>query len=106
MRQRVRLDWETSSEVTEYEDAVGHRMRADLRKLKDPREIQYWLDTKTRLEGRPDAAVVRAIGKTGRIRRPVVIDTDVDLVVEGRHRLAAGLEYGLVVPVVFLSRMG
>lgn len=65
-------------------------------------EAQYWLDTAISGEGPPAREKVRSIVKNG-IRRPVVVDLNADFCVQGRHRLAAGIESGQPVPVVYLS---
>jgi hypothetical protein len=98
------LDPQTRDEISLYLDEVGGRrsIETDTIPATDLTTLKYWLATKTRIEGKPDASVVRAIGRSGRIRRPVILDVSSDAVVEGRHRLAAAIKYGLPVPVVVL----
>ena len=57
------------------------------------------------MEGEPpDKELINKIGNDGVIKTPVILDTDLDVTVSGRHRLAAGYDYNLPVPVIMLFR--
>jgi len=64
-------------------------------------DIEYWLKSKTKYEGEPpDKELIDKICKDGKITTPVIIDTDEEYTVEGRHRLFAALKCKIDVPVV------
>ena len=64
-------------------------------------DIEYWLKNKTKYEGEPpDKELIDKICKDGKITTPVIIDTDEEYTVEGRHRLFAALKCKIDVPVV------
>ena len=65
-------------------------------------DLRYWLDSKIKHEGPPDSEDVDRIGLEGEIKEPVILDTRNDYTVEGRHRLASALKYGLDVPAIIL----
>ena len=66
-------------------------------------DIEYWLKSKTDHEGDPtDDELINQICKDGKITTPVIIDTDAEYTVEGRHRLFAALKCEIDVPVVMI----
>tara|TARA_Y100000593_G_scaffold26891_1_gene53552 strand:- start:44 stop:421 length:378 start_codon:yes stop_codon:yes gene_type:complete len=66
-------------------------------------DIKYWLKSKTNFEGEPtDDGLINQICKDGKITTPVIIDTDAEYTVEGRHRLFAALKCEIDVPVVMI----
>ena len=66
-------------------------------------DIKYWLKSKTDFEGEPtDDELINQICKDGKITTPVIIDTDAEYTVEGRHRLFAALKCEIDVPVVVI----
>ena len=65
------------------------------------RDKEKWLQTKQE-EPRPE--IVDELCEIGSIRRPIVVDMDHDILVWGRHRLAAALKCGLDVPVITIDR--
>jgi len=66
-------------------------------------DIEYWLKSKTKYEGDPtDDELINQICKDGKITTPVIIDTDAEYTVEGRHRLFAALKCEIDVPVVMI----
>ena len=66
-------------------------------------DIKYWLKSKTNFEGEPtDDGLINQICKDGEITTPVIIDTDAEYTVEGRHRLFAALKCEIDVPVVMI----
>ena len=66
-------------------------------------DIKYWLKSKTDFEGEPtDDELINQICKDGKITTPVIIDTDEEYTVEGRHRLFAALKCEIDVPVVMI----
>ena len=66
-------------------------------------DIEYWLKSKTDHEGDPtDDELINQICKDGEITTPVIIDTDAEYTVEGRHRLFAALKCEIDVPVVMI----
>ena len=66
-------------------------------------DIEYWLKSKTDHEGDPtDDELINQICKDGKITTPVIIDTDAEYTVEGRHRLFAALKCEIDVPVVII----
>ena len=66
-------------------------------------DIEYWLKSKTDFEGDPtDDELINQICKDGKITTPVIIDTDAEYTVEGRHRLFAALKCEIDVPVVMI----
>ena len=66
-------------------------------------DIKYWLKSKTDHEGDPtDDELINQICKDGKITTPVIIDTDAEYTVEGRHRLFAALKCEIDVPVVMI----
>ena len=67
---------------------------------RDRQTLKHWLSSKINIEGLPDMSTVDYIGESGKIRTPVVIDSDREYVLAGRHRLAAALKYNLDCPVL------
>lgn len=67
---------------------------------RDKTTLNHWYRSKISVEGLPDETVVDEIGAEGVIRRPVVLDSDREYCIEGRHRLASALKYNLDCPVV------
>tara|TARA_R110000824_G_scaffold257814_1_gene446736 strand:+ start:237 stop:614 length:378 start_codon:yes stop_codon:yes gene_type:complete len=66
-------------------------------------DIEYWLKSKTDFEGDPtDDELIDQICRDGKITEPVIIDTDAEYTVEGRHRLFAALKCEIDVPVVMI----
>jgi len=66
-------------------------------------DIEYWLKSKIEYEGDPtDDELINQICKDGKITTPVIIDTDAEYTVEGRHRLFAALKCEIDVPVVII----
>ena len=66
-------------------------------------DIEYWLKSKTDFEGDPtDDELIDQICRDGKITAPVIIDTDAEYTVEGRHRLFAALKCEIDVPVVMI----
>tara|TARA_Y100000296_G_C5173836_1_gene258844 strand:- start:2955 stop:3332 length:378 start_codon:yes stop_codon:yes gene_type:complete len=66
-------------------------------------DIEYWLKSKIKYEGDPtDDELINQICKDGKITTPVIIDTDAEYTVEGRHRLFAALKCEIDVPVVMI----
>ena len=106
-KQRSRLDRQTADEIREWMDNASKKqlyytfetMEAD-----DQSDKKFWLDTKLKVEGEPpDQALIHEILNDRVIRRPVILDVDEDVAVEGRHRLAAAIRGRLPVPIVILS---
>lgn len=62
--------------------------------------LEYWFKNKTSIEGFPDPSVVDEIGLSGKIEKPIILDSDREYCIEGRHRLAAAIKYDLDCPVV------
>jgi hypothetical protein len=68
-------------------------------------DIEYWLKSKLKTEGLIlDESLIESIGKSGKIFTPILLDTDLEYTIEGRHRLMAALRYGLTVPLYCLVR--
>jgi len=66
----------------------------------DEDTLESWID-----EDAPLSRVrVEQIATEGLIPERVILDVDTGTTVDGNHRLAAGLEYGMDVPAVLLSR--
>lgn len=103
----AKLDPETISEIKDYAENFGFSkfdITLDTIQPSEKEDLKFWLRSKTSLERDPeDFELIDQIGKNGKINRPIIIDTDGDYTVEGRHRLAAALKYNLPVPVVILS---
>ncbi len=101
-----RLDPETRLEVQDYlrDIRASRSLWLDVMRFpKARKDMKYWLRSKMLREGPADPDVVDEIGRAGRIHRPVILDASGDYTVEGRHRLAAALKWGLDVPVLILS---
>ena len=65
----------------------------------------FWLNSKVETDGLPgDTEVIQAIGLSGQILVPIILDRENNLLVSGKHRLSAGINYKLVVPVINLYR--
>jgi len=92
------------SAMSEAENYVPmDRVRVQYSVIDNKEEKEFWLGSKLRLEGDPtDEELIKTIGMDGEIKNPVIVDTRNDHTVEGRHRLAAGLRYGLEVPVLYI----
>lgn len=104
------LDITTQEEVLDWLENIGDdidncTITLDVIPSSDTRNMRYWLHTKEKVEGKANPKVVAQIGSKGKITRPVIIDLDRDTLVEGRHRLSAGLKYALDVPVVMLRSL-
>lgn len=100
-----RLDSETRSEIEEWANQVGmDPVYWERGVMSKPEDIRYWLRTKTMLESAAqDEELIEIIGRTKKIDRPVILDLDREVAVEGRHRMTAALRYGLPVPIVMIS---
>jgi len=83
---------------------VGKRRRLLSTVVSDPKTIKNWLDEKVAWEGPPDENVVDSIGVSGAIHTPIFRDEVLGQTIDGRHRLAAALKYGLSVPALELHR--
>lgn len=95
--------WQSMAELDNYEplEFLG-RIQYDVIPKEDKENIKYWLHSKEKIEGPADKKHVDEIGRSGKIRMPVVLDLRTDHTVEGRHRLAAALKYNLDVPVLMV----
>jgi hypothetical protein len=86
----------TIDDVNIEQDVIPGKNRTD---------IEYWLKRKTDTEGKPiDDELINQICKDGKIITPVIIDTDAEYTVEGRHRLFAALRCKIDVPVVIIYK--
>jgi hypothetical protein len=99
------LDPETVNEILSY--AFGMKLSPIYYRFEvipaDARDdLAFWLKTKVDFEGPPIQGIVDEIGADGVIERLVILDVSNDLAVEGRHRLAAALQYDLDVPAVLI----
>jgi hypothetical protein len=102
-----KIDPETVDEIYSYNmgmhlgDTIYYQMGAIDADQKQ--ELRALLREKVRSEGPPIASIVDEIGMTSPISRPVILDVDNGMVVEGRHRIAAALKYDLDLPFVMIS---
>ena len=95
-------------EITSYLHSTGRTIddvgiEQDIIPGNNRTDIKYWLKSKTNFEGEPtDDGLINQICKDGKITTPVIIDTDAEYTVEGRHRLFAALKCEIDVPVVMI----
>ena len=104
----LKLDNETRDEILAYIQGayLGKAVyyKIDSIPYRNTKDIDFWLGSKTSIEGpASDTLLVERIGKEGEIKRPVILDVDNDVTVEGRHRLAAAKKFKLDVPIVMIS---
>jgi|10_taG_2_1085330.scaffolds.fasta_scaffold123990_2 hypothetical protein len=70
---------------------------------KDKKEIKNFADKARELPGNITDKMVTDIGNDGKIKKPVILNKDTDEIIDGKHRFIAAEEYGLDLPVVYIS---
>lgn len=98
------MDTESYDEALEYlknmfgENADNYRVEYGI--IRNQEDKKYWHGIKVKLEGpAKDEEIISRIGKEKEIKRPIIIHPENEHIVEGRHRLTAGIKYNLPVPV-------
>lgn len=98
------LDINTQHEIASYLEEMGkdpNEAEYDVGVMESKFDIEYWLNTKLSVEGEPpDKELIDQICQDGEIREPVILDVQMEVAVEGRHRLFAANRCDLSVPVV------
>jgi len=71
-------------------------------RITDKVEIQK-LAQKARSLGNIADKMVADIHNDGEIKKPVILNKDTDEIIDGKHRFIAAEEYGLDLPVIYIS---